>query len=46
MGERAREEKEEGAVGREARCSLLWHILEKVSDPQRDSGLNRERETV
>lgn len=46
MGGRAREEKEEGAVGREARCSLLWHILEKVSDPQRDSGPNRERETV
>lgn len=37
---------ERGAVGREARCSLLWHILEKVSDPRRDSGPSRERETV
>ena len=37
---------ERGGEGREARCSLLWHILEKVSDSRRDNGPSRERETV
>ena len=37
---------ERGGEGGEARCSLLWHILEKVSDPRRDNGPSRERETV